>query len=43
MLSIQPLHGILHLHSSALFSPHVGTNPNLMVFDYSIMDMDTVT
>jgi hypothetical protein len=43
MFNIQPLLGTLHSHSSTFFSLEVGTNPNLMVFDKSIMDMDTVT
>jgi hypothetical protein len=42
MPSIQPLLEIMHLHSSTFFSPHASTNPNLMVFDKSIMDMDTL-
>jgi hypothetical protein len=42
MPNIQPLFGTLHLRPSVFFSPQVGTNPNLIVFDKSIMDMDTL-
>jgi hypothetical protein len=42
MPNIQPLLGTLHLHSSTFFFPHVGTNPNLMVFNKSIVGMDTL-
>jgi hypothetical protein len=41
MTNIQPLLEILHLHSSTPFSLQMGTNPNLVVFDKSVMDMVT--
>jgi hypothetical protein len=41
MTNIQPLPEILHLRSSTPFSLKMRTNPNLVVFDKSVMDMVT--
>ncbi len=43
MPNIQPLPETLHLHSLVVFSLQIGTNPNLMVFDKSNVDMGIMT
>ncbi len=43
MPKIQPLLGTLHLHFLAPFFLLINTNPNLVEFDMSVVDMDMVT